>query len=119
MSIRNVRGHDQKFRQNMMRNLATDLIMQEKLEITLAKAKKLQGYVDKLVTLGKQGTLHARRQALAILRPVDHQNNNTACKKLFDVIAKRYKDRNGGYLRILKLDNRKGDNAPMAIIQFV
>jgi large subunit ribosomal protein L17 len=100
-------------RQAMFANMAASLIKHEQIVTTLPKAKDLRPIVEKLVTLGKKGTLHARRQAIAQMRDVEQT------KKLFDVIAKRYKDRKGGYLRIMKAGFRMGDNAAVAVIEFV
>jgi len=95
------------------RNLAAALINHGQIKTTLAKAKNLRRFIEKLVTLGKKGTLHARRLAVARL------NNKKAVKKLFDEIAPKYKDRPGGYTRIVKAGFRAGDAAPMAYIMFV
>jgi len=100
-------------REAMFANMAAALIKHEQIVTTLPKAKDLRPVVEKLVTLGKQGGLHARRQALAQVR------DETQVKKLFDVLAKRYGARNGGYLRIMKAGFRYGDQAPMAVIEFV
>src|SRR6476620_12598913 len=100
-------------RQAMFANMAQALIKHEQITTTLPKAKDLRPVVEKLVTLGKQGGLHARRQALAQVR------DETQVKKLFDVLAKRYGSRSGGYLRIMKAGFRYGDQAPMAVIEFV
>jgi large subunit ribosomal protein L17 len=97
----------------MFANLAQALITHEQITTTLPKAKDLRPVVEKLVTLGKRGDLHARRQAIAQIRDED------VVRKLFDVIAKRYAARNGGYLRIMKAGFRFGDAAPMAVIEFV
>jgi large subunit ribosomal protein L17 len=100
-------------RKAMFANMAVALIKHEQIVTTLPKAKDLRPVVEKLVTLGKRGDLHARRQAIAQMRDV------AIVKKLFEVIGPRYKERNGGYLRILKAGFRFGDNAPMAVIEFV
>jgi large subunit ribosomal protein L17 len=100
-------------RQAMFANMAASLIKHEQIVTTLPKAKDLRPIVEKLVTLGKKGTLHARRQAISQMRDIEQ------AKKLFDVIAKRYKDRKGGYLRIMKAGFRHGDNAAVAVIEFV
>ena len=100
-------------REAMFANMAAALIKHEQIVTTLPKAKDLRPVVEKLVTLGKQGGLHARRQALAQVR------DETQVKKLFDVLAKRYASRSGGYLRIMKAGFRYGDQAPMAVIEFV
>ncbi|MCZ8258623.1 MAG: 50S ribosomal protein L17 [Beijerinckiaceae bacterium] len=106
-------GRTSSHRQAMFMNLAQSLITHEQVMTTLPKAKDLRPIVEKLVTLGKRGDLHARRQAIAQLR------DETVVRKLFDVIAKRYGSRNGGYLRIMKAGFRFGDAAPMAVIEFV
>ncbi|MGL5448443.1 MAG: 50S ribosomal protein L17 [Rhabdaerophilum sp.] len=100
-------------RKAMFANLAQALISHEQIATTLPKAKDLRPIVEKLVTLGKKGDLNARRQAISELRDVE------LVKKLFDVLAPRYKERNGGYLRIMKAGFRYGDSAPMAVIEFV
>ena len=100
-------------RKAMFANMDASLIKHEQILTTLPKAKDLRPIVEKLVTLGKKGGLHARRQAIAQMRDIEQ------AKKLFDVIAKRYKDRKGGYLRIMKAGFRMGDNAPVAVIEFV
>jgi len=100
-------------RKAMFANMAQALIKHEQIVTTLPKAKDLRPVVEKLVTLGKRGDLHARRQAISRLRDVG------LVRKLFDVLGPRYKDRNGGYLRVLKAGFRFGDNAPMAVIEFV
>jgi large subunit ribosomal protein L17 len=100
-------------RKAMFGNLAQALITHEQIVTTLPKAKDLRPVVEKLVTLGKRGGLHERRQAIAQIRDVE------VVKKLFDVIGPRYAARNGGYLRVLKAGFRHGDSAPMAVIEFV
>lgn len=100
-------------RKAMFCNLAGSLITHEQIITTLPKAKDLRPVVEKLITLGKRGDLHARRQAIAQLR------DESVVRKLFDVIAKRYADRKGGYCRIMKAGFRFGDAAPMAVIEFV
>jgi large subunit ribosomal protein L17 len=100
-------------RKAMFANLAQAIITHEQILTTLPKAKDLRPVVEKLITLGKRGDLHARRQAIAQLR------DESVVRKLFDVIAKRYATRNGGYCRIMKAGFRYGDAAPMAVIEFV
>ena len=97
----------------MFANMAAALIKHEQITTTLPKAKELRPVVEKLITLGKRGGLHARRQAIAQIRDV------AMVKKLFDVLGPRYKERNGGYTRVLKAGFRYGDNAPVAVIEFV
>jgi large subunit ribosomal protein L17 len=97
----------------MFANMAASLIKHEQIVTTLPKAKELRPIVEKLVTLGKKGDLAARRQAISELRDAD------IVKKLIDVIAPRYKDRQGGYTRIMKAGFRHGDNAAVAVIEFV
>ncbi|ELK46817.1 50S ribosomal protein L17 [Halobacillus sp. ACCC02827] len=107
-------------RMALLRNLATDLIVHERLETTEAKAKELRSVVEKMITLGKRGDLHARRQAEAFLYNVKAEGEEqTALQKLFSEIGPRYEDRQGGYTRVLKLGERKGDGAKMAIIELV
>ena len=100
-------------RKAMFANMAASLIEHEQIVTTLPKAKEIRPVVEKLVTLGKRGDLHARRQAISKIRDVE------MVRKLFDTIATRYADRHGGYLRIMRAGFRKGDNAPMAVIEFV
>jgi large subunit ribosomal protein L17 len=103
----------QSHRGAMLKNLVVSLIEHEQIVTTLPKAKDLRPVVEKLITLGKKGGLHARRQAIAETRSVD------AVKKLFDVIGPRYASRNGGYTRIIKAGFRHGDNAAVAVIELV
>ena len=100
-------------RKAMFANMSASLIKHEQIVTTLPKAKELRPIVEKLVTLGKRGDLHARRQAIAQMRDEDQ------VRKLFETIGPRYKERNGGYLRILKAGYRYGDNAAVAVIEFV
>ena len=100
-------------RKAMFANMAAALIKHEQITTTLPKAKDLRPVVEKLVTLGKRGDLHARRQAIAQIRDV------AMVKKLFEVLGPRYKERNGGYTRVIKAGFRYGDSAPVAVIEFV
>jgi large subunit ribosomal protein L17 len=100
-------------RKAMFANMAASLIEHEQIVTTLPKAKEIRRIVDKLITLGKRGDLHARRQAISKMRDEEQ------VKKLFDVLGPRYKERNGGYTRVLKAGHRFGDNAPMAVIELV
>src|SRR4051795_9866773 len=100
-------------RKAMFANMAAALIKHEQITTTLPKAKELRPVVEKLITLGKRGGLHARRQAISQIRDV------AMVKKLFDVLGPRYKDRKGGYTRILKAGFRHGDNAAVGVIEFV
>ena len=100
-------------RKAMFANMAASLIEHEQIVTTLPKAKELRSVADKLITLGKRGDLHARRQAISRIRNVEQ------VKKLFDVLGPRYKERNGGYTRVLKAGYRYGDSAPMAVIELV
>jgi len=100
-------------RKAMFMNMSNALIKHEQITTTLAKAKELRRFIEKIVTLGKKGDLFSRRKAISILQ------DPKMSKKVFDVLAKRYKDRNGGYTRIIKLGSRFGDNAPTAVIEFV
>ena len=106
-------------RMALLRNLATDLIIHERIETTEAKAKDLRSVVEKMITLGKRGDLHARRQAASFLYRKDASETEDAVQKLFNDVAKRYEDRQGGYTRVLKLGERRGDGAKMAIIELV
>ncbi len=100
-------------RKAMFANMATSLLLHEQIVTTLPKAKEMRAIVDKLITLGKKGGLHARRQAISQIQDV------AVVRKLFDELAPRYKERNGGYTRVLKAGFRYGDNAPMAVIELV
>lgn len=106
-------GRNTKHRLALFRNLATSLMEHERIETTEAKAKELRGITDRLITLGKEGTLHARRGALRVLR------TKQAVAKLFDDIAKRFSDRHGGYTRIIKTRRRPGDAAKLVAIELV
>ena len=106
-------GRTSSHRKAMFKNMAAALLKHEQISTTLPKAKELRPIVEKLVTLGKKGGLAMRRQAISEMRDRDQ------VKKLFDVLAPRYKDRHGGYTRIIKAGFRYGDNAPMAVIEFV
>ena len=97
----------------LMRNLITSLLREEKIRTTDSKAKELRRWADRVITLGKQGSLHARRQALGIVQ------DKAVVRKLFDTIAPRFKDRPGGYTRIIKLGLRHGDAAPISLIELV
>lgn len=106
-------------RKAMLRDLVTHLIIHEKITTTETKAKELQRLADKMVTLGKKGTLHHIRRAAKIVRFLDAGEGKNAVQKLFEDIAPRFKDRDGGYTRIYKVGPRRGDATPMAIIEFV
>jgi large subunit ribosomal protein L17 len=97
----------------MYRNLVTDLLRYEKIVTTEAKAKEVRGTAERIITLGKDGSLHARRQALAFVL------DKKVVKKLFDELGPRYAERPGGYTRIVKLERRLGDGAPMARLELV
>ena len=100
-------------RKAMFANMVCSLIEHEQIHATLPKAKELKRIVDKYITLGKKGSLHSRRQAISRLK------QNSAVIKLFETLAPRYKERNGGYTRVLKAGFRYGDAAPLAVIEFV
>ena len=106
-------GRTVSHRQAMFANMAASLIKHEQITTTLPKAKELRPFVEKLVTLAKKGDLHARRQAISAVRDVPQVG------KLFETIGPRYAERSGGYIRIMKAGFRHGDNAPMAVIEFV
>ncbi|MEG0077828.1 50S ribosomal protein L17 [Anaerorhabdus sp.] len=114
-------GRKADHRKAMLRNMATSVILHGKIETTEMKAKDLRSVVDEMITLGKRGDLHARRQAAAYIRNVvaDEKTEQTVLQKLFDEVAPKYVDRNGGYTRVIKTRSRRGDNAPMAIIELV
>lgn len=106
-------GINSTHRQAMLRNMVTSLFDHESIVTTEAKAKALRSLADKMITLGKRGDLHARRQALQVIR------SKRTAKRLFEDIAPRYAGRNGGYTRVIKKGPRKGDSAQMAIIELV
>ncbi|WP_100404145.1 50S ribosomal protein L17 [Bacillus sp. FJAT-42315] len=131
MSYRKL-GRTSAQRKAMLRDLTTDLIISERIETTEARAKELRSVVEKMITLGKRGDLHARRQAAAFLRnevasvvEVEDENGKKkekpvyAIQKLFSDVAPRYSERQGGYTRIMKMGPRRGDGAPMVIIELV
>jgi len=100
-------------RKALLMNMSNALIKHEQISTTLPKAKELRPFIEKVVSLGKKGDLSSRRKAMSILQ------DEKMTKKIFDVLANRYTERNGGYTRIIKLGNRYGDNAPTAVIEFV
>ena len=100
-------------RKALLMNLSNALIKHEQITTTLPKAKELKPFVEKIITLGKKGDLQSRRKTIAILQ------DEKMTKKIFDNLADRYKERKGGYTRIVKIGNRYGDNAPTAIIEFI
>ena len=97
----------------MFRNMVTSLLEHERIQTTDAKAKELRGFAERMITLGKRGDLHARRQAEAFIR------SKSVTAKLFDVLAERYRERPGGYTRVIKVGRRVGDAAPTSIIELV
>ena len=107
-------GVDNKHRRSMLANLTKDVIMNGKVETTETRAKEVRKFVDKMITYAKNGSLVSRRKALAFL-----QNDTVAVKKLFDELAVKYANRNGGYTRIVKLNERRGDDALMVILSLV
>ena len=116
-------GRTSDQRKAMLRNLATSLIVSERIETTEARAKEVRSVVEKLITLGKKGDLASRRNAAKTLRNVEILNEDettqTALQKLFGEIAERYSERQGGYTRILKVGPRRGDGAESVIIELV
>ncbi|HJC03403.1 50S ribosomal protein L17 [Ligilactobacillus hohenheimensis] len=119
-------GRTSEHRKAMLRNLTTDLIVNGKIVTTVQKAKEVRKMAEKMITLGKKGDLSARRKAAGYIMDVVVDNDNdedasvkTALQMLFDDVAPRYAERNGGYTRILKMDRRRGDAAQMAIIELV
>lgn len=107
-------GRDNKHRRSMLATLTKQVIVNESINTTETRAKEVRKFVDKMISYGKDGSLVARRKALAFLH-----NDKVAVKKVFDELAPRYATRNGGYTRILKLDERKGDDALMVILELV
>ena len=120
-------GRTSSQRKAMLRDLTTDLIINERIQTTEARAKEVRSVCEKMITLGKRGDLHARRQAAAYIRrelvtATDEEGNKStiyALQKLFDDVAPRYADRQGGYTRIMKMGPRRGDGAPVVIIELV
>jgi large subunit ribosomal protein L17 len=106
-------GRNSSHRAAMMRNMVTSLIEHEKITTTVTRAKELRKLADKMITLGKRGDLHARRQVMQVIR------DRKVVGKLFEMVGPRYQQRPGGYTRILKTGNRLGDNAPLCIIELV
>jgi len=106
-------GRNTSHRRALLRNLVTSIVLEDRVETTVAKAKAARPHVEKLITLGKKGDLHARRQALAYLQTRD------AVTRLFDTVAPRYGDRNGGYLRIVRTGFQRGDGAEKAFIELL
>ena len=100
-------------RKALLMNMSNALIKHEQITTTLPKAKELRPFIEKVVTLGKKGDLSSRKKAMSILQ------DEKMAKKVFDILANRYSERNGGYTRIIKLGNRYGDNAPTAVIEFI
>ncbi|GKV55091.1 MULTISPECIES: 50S ribosomal protein L17 [Sporosarcina] len=120
-------GRTSSQRKAMLRDLATDLIIHERIQTTEARAKELRSVVEKMITLGKRGDLHARRQAAEFIRrevivtedEEGKEQTTFALQKLFDTVAPRYADRQGGYTRIMKMGPRRGDGAPVVVIELV
>ena len=107
-------GRNNKIRRSILAGLTKDVIMHESIVTTESRAKEVRKFVDKMITYGKNGSLVSRRKALAFL-----MNNTDAVKKVFEELAPKYQDRNGGYTRILKLDERKGDDALVVTLELV
>lgn len=106
-------GRTTAHRASLFRNMLSALVSRDRIETTLSKARELRPLADKLITIAKKGTIPSRRHAFSLLR------DDTSVKKLFSTLVDRYRDRNGGYTRILKLGNRHGDSAPMAILEYL
>lgn len=106
-------GRDSSHRKSMLRNLVTDLLEYEKIQTTVARGKEAQSIAEKMITLGKKGDLHAKRQALSYITRED------VVKKLFDEIAPKYQERNGGYTRITRIAPRRGDSAEVVLLELV
>ena len=111
--LRGKLGRNSSHRSSLLANLSISLITHKKIETTYTKAKEVRKYIEKLVTIAKNNTLHAQRQVQKVIK------NKQASKLLFEEICPKYKERNGGYTRIVKTGFRKGDAAPLAIIEFV
>jgi large subunit ribosomal protein L17 len=106
-------GRTSSHRNAMLRNMVTSFLKYESVKTTDARAKELRKVAEKMITLGKRGDVHARRQALAVVR------DREVVTKLFSELSERYRDRSGGYTRIVKIGHREGDNAPVSIIECV
>jgi large subunit ribosomal protein L17 len=106
-------GRNTSHRRALLRNLVTSVIQEDRVETTVAKAKAVRPHIEKMITLGKRGDLHARRHALSFLQ------TDAAVTRLFDEVAKRYEDRNGGYLRITRKKTRVGDGAEIVILELL
>jgi large subunit ribosomal protein L17 len=120
-------GRTSSQRKALLRDLTTDLIVHERIQTTEARAKELRSVVEKMITLGKRGDLHARRQAAQFMRrelvtstnEAGEEKEIFAIQKLFDDVAPRYAERQGGYTRIMKMGPRRGDGAPVVVIELV
>ena len=114
-------GRTSAHRKAMLRNLTTDLLVNEKIVTTETRAKEVRKFAEKMITLGKKGDLAARRQAAAFIRDVyaDDKTTQTVLQKLFDDLAPRFAERNGGYTRIHKMEQRRGDAAKMVVLELV
>lgn len=112
-SVSGILGRSATHRKAMFRNMVTSLLENERIETTDAKAKAVRRLADRMITLGKRGDLHARRQAMRVLR------NQGVAVKLFGELAERYRERPGGYTRVLKVRTRVGDAAPLSIVELV
>ena len=115
-------GYTSDKEKNMLRNVVSQLIISGSVEVTLTTAKRAQQEAERLVTYAKKGDLASRRLAASFVREqgfIDPKTGKDALQKLFDVLGPKYKERNGGYTRVIKTFNRRGDNAPMAILAFV
>ncbi|MFC0190542.1 50S ribosomal protein L17 [Fictibacillus aquaticus] len=114
-------GRVSSIRKAMLRDLTTDLIINERIETTEARAKEVRKFAEKMITLGKRGDLHARRQAASFMRNeiANEESGQRSLQKLFTDLAPRYAERSGGYTRIAKIGPRRGDGAPMVIIELV
>lgn len=113
-------GRDSAHRKSMLRNMATDVVVFERIQTTETRAKEVQRVVEKLITLGKRGDVNAHRQAQKVLfYKVDKETQQSAKDKLFNDLANRFEGRQGGYTRVIKIGPRVGDGAPMAILELV
>lgn len=117
-------GRTSSQRKALLRDLTTQVIVNGRIETTEARAKETRRMVEKMITLGKRGDLHSRRQAAAFVRNIvmldpETEQETTALQYLFNEVAPRYAERNGGYTRIVKLDNRRGDAAPVVVLELV
>lgn len=119
MSYQHKQGKNSTYRNHLMRNLVSELIIRKKLVLPIERAKLLSKKFDRMITLAKTNTLHSRRLAASFLRPIKNEKGKYALSILFSSLNKKYEKRNGGYSRIIKMERRRGDNSILAIIEIL